>query len=209
MNIDDLKDVWKRDEPSGIHLPISTQKLGKTSSAVAAIRKNMKAEFIATLIVYPVMFGLLFIYQRNAFFFNATSILLFSILMLNIYYASRFFAFYQSIGRYDLSMRNSIYKVAYELELNTELYKVFNFCITPLFILVSFGIVCNKKTSDYIQHILTADVFFSSGKFLVIFFAILIILILIYAWISGYIRRLYGKHLMELKQVIDDLEKED
>ena len=38
MNIDDLKDAWNKDEPAGMHLPVSTAMLGKTSSAVATIK---------------------------------------------------------------------------------------------------------------------------------------------------------------------------
>jgi hypothetical protein len=209
MNIDDLKDAWNKDEPSGMHLPMSAAMLGKTSSAVGKIRKNMKSEFIATLIIYPLMFGFLFIHQQNVFFLNATCILLFTIMVLNAYYVFRFYVFYKSIGRYDLNMKNSVYKVAYELELNTELYKALNYCITPLMVLASFGLVCSKRTSNYIQHILTANTVLSPLMLLLVFFIILIVFIAMYIWINWYIRCLYGKYLAELKQIMDDLGTED
>ena len=156
MNIDDLKDAWNKDEPQGgLHLPMNSVMLGKTTSAIGKIRKNMKMEFIATVACYPVMFGLLIAFQHNIFLFNASCILLFAVMILNAYYASKFYTFYKSIERYDLNLKNTVYKVAYELELNTELYKAFNFCITPLFVLPSFGLVCNRKISDRIQQFIT------------------------------------------------------
>ena len=66
MNIDDLKDAWNNDEPGNMHLPLSTAMLGKTSSAVVKVRKNMRSEFIATLVSYLVIFGLLFGKPVNA-----------------------------------------------------------------------------------------------------------------------------------------------
>ena len=54
MNIDELKDAWGQDEPKGMSLPVSTEALGKTTSVVGSIRKKMKAEFIALLIVYAI-----------------------------------------------------------------------------------------------------------------------------------------------------------
>lgn len=209
MNIDDLKDAWNKDEPSGMHLPMSTAMLGKTSSAVGKIRRNMKIEFIVTVILYIAMFGALFGLQQNAFFFNTTCILLFALLMLNGYYVTRFYVFYRSIGRYDLNMKNSVYKVAYELELNMELYKAFNFCITPLMILIAIGLVCSGIASNHIQHILTANIMLSPSMLLLIFFIVLIFFIATYFYIDWYVRWLYGKYLKELKQIMDDLGTEN
>ncbi len=209
MNIDDLKDAWSKDEPGGMHLPADAAMPGKTSSAVGKIRRNMKIEFIATVILYIAMFGVLFGLQQNVFFFNTTCILLFALLMLNGYYITRFYVFYKSIGRYDLNMKNSVYKVAYELELNIELYKAFNFCITPLMILIAFGLVCSGIASNHMQHILTANIMFSPLMLLLIFFIVLIFFIATYFYIEWYVRWLYGKYLKELKQIMDDLGTED
>lgn len=209
MNIDELKDAWHQDEPAGMNLPQSDVLFLKTNSAIGKIRKNMKLEFIGTLVSYPVIFGLLIAFQHNVFMFNVSCILLFAIMILNAYYASRFYTFYKSIGRYDLSLKDTIYKIAYELELNTELYKAFNFCITPLFILPSFGLICNKKISDRIEHFITTDVFLSPMILVAAFLITLFTLLIMYKWINYYVHCLYGKHLTELKQIMDDLGSEE
>lgn len=209
MNIDDLKDAWSKEEPGDMHLPSNAAISGKTSSAVGKIRRNMKIEFIATVILYIAMFGALFGLQQNVFFFNTTCILLYALLMLNAYYISRFYIFYKSIGRYDLNMKNSVYKVAYELELNIELYKAFNFCITPVIILVATGLVCSGLGSNHIPHFLTANIMLSPAMLLFIFFIVLIFFIATYFYIDWYARWLYGKYLKELKLIMDDLGTED
>jgi hypothetical protein len=205
MNIDDLKDAWKNDEPKGMHLPVSTAMLGKTTSAVKRIRGNMKREFIAVLVSYGALIMLMF---QSSSFFNITSIFLFIILVLNCFYFFRFSVFYKSIGCYDLNMRESIRKITYELELNIEIYKTYNFCVTPLAVLVTFMLITGKVAFNYIWRVLASDTFISSGNFLFAFAVILISFIVTYVCISIHVRLQYGKYLAELKQVMDDLGRE-
>ena len=205
MNIDDLKDAWNKDEPEGMHLPMSTAVLGKTTSAVAKIRKNMRMEFITFVVFYPVIFVILFLWQQNAFFFNTTCALLFAIVMLKGYYVLRFYSFYKLMGNYDLSIKNSVSKVAYQLEINIELYKAFNFCVTPLFLMIGYGVVCDKHTADYIQHALTGDAFMPLHKLVLLFGTTVLTFVFSYYWIDYYIRCLYGKYLTALKKIMDDL----
>ena len=113
------------------------------------------------------------------------------------------------MGYYDLNVKNSIRKVAYELELNIELYKAYNLCITPLAVLITFGLVCGKKTFDLIQHILSSSVTISPGMMVLVLSVILISFVIIYVCINLSVRSLYGKYLAGLKKVVDDLEREE
>src|ERR1700752_2553660 len=141
MNIDELKDAWGQDEPKGMSLPVSTEMLGKTTSAVGKLRRKMKAEFISLLICYAFIIVMLFKGIQSPLFFNITSVLLFSWLVINVFYYFRFYIFYKSIGRYDLSMAKSINKIVYELELNAEIYKTHSFSAIPLSILISITLI--------------------------------------------------------------------
>src|SRR5579859_6455059 len=137
MNVDELKDAWGQDEPKGMSLPLSTEMLGKTTSVVERIRKNMRSEVVALLVSYAILLVYLFAGVRTNFLFNITSILFFVILVLNCFYYFRFYVFYKSISRYDFSIKNNIRKITYELELNTEIYKTYNFSVTPIAILAT------------------------------------------------------------------------
>jgi len=208
MNIDDLKDAWSQDEPKEMHLPVSTAQLGKTTSAVGKIRKNMKTEFIAVLVSYSMFIALMFYGLQSVFFFNVASIFMFIIVILNGFYFFRFYLFYRSISRYDLNMKNSIRKVTYELELNAEIYKTYNFCVTPLAVLVAFTLLCGNRGIAFMHFILSSNAFTSPWSLLIAFSVILISFIITYICINQHVRLQYGKYISELKQIMDDLDDE-
>jgi len=205
MNIDDLKDAWGKDEPKGMQIPISTETLGKTTSAVGKIRRNMKTEFIAVLVSYSMFIALMFYGVQSVIFFNVASIFMFIILILNGFYFFRFFLFYKSISRYDLNIMNSIRKVTYELELNAEIYKTYNFCVTPLAVLVSFTLLCGNRGLGVMRYMLASNAFTSPWNLLIAFSIILISFIVTYVCINHHIRTQYGRHITDLKEIMDDL----
>ncbi|MDB4902398.1 MAG: hypothetical protein JWQ63_1679 [Mucilaginibacter sp.] len=209
MNIDELKDAWNQDEPKGMHLPVTTAMLGKTTSAIEKIRKNMKTEFIACLVCYVMLIILLFTNVQSSFFFNVASIFVFIILVLNCFYFFRFYIFYKSISRYNYNIKNSIRKITYELELNTEIYKTYNFCVTPLAVLGLFILLCGKKGLDYSWKILASNASTFPVNLLFVFLIILASFTITYICINSHIRLQYGKYLADLKQVMNDLGDED
>jgi hypothetical protein len=208
MNIDELKDAWGQDEPKGMSLPLSTEALGKTTSVVEKLRSKMRAELVSLLICYAFIIAVLFWGVKSPLFFNITSILLFSILVINVFYCFKFYVFYRVIGRYDLSIIRSISKIAYELELNAEIYKTYSFSAIPLSILTAITLIGSKLSLDKLPNILAANGFISLTAMLVIFLIILISFGITYVFINLHVRLSYGKHLAELKQVMNDLGEE-
>jgi len=205
MNIDELKDAWSQDEPKGMKLPMSPETLGKTNSVVGRLRKNMRSELVALLVSYAILLIYLFAGVRTNFLFNITIILFFIILVLNCFYYFRFYVFYRTISRYDLNLKNNIQKIAYELELNTEIYKTYNFSVTPIAILATITLISSQVASDRMQHFLASSDIVSLSTLLAIFATILISFIVTYVFISWHVRLQYGKYLGELKQVMNDL----
>jgi uncharacterized membrane protein (DUF485 family) len=208
MNIDDLKDAWSNDEPKGMQLPVSTAMLGKTTSAVGRIRKNMKTEFIAVSISFVLFVALMFYGVHSAFLFNIASVYMFIITVLNGFYFFRFYLFYKSISRYDLNMKNSIRKITYELELNTEIYKTYNFCITPVVVLISFILLYGNKGTGFMRYVLASNAFTSPWSLLIAFSVILISFTITYVCIYFHVRLQYGRYINELKQIMNDLDDE-
>lgn len=209
MNIDDLKDAWNNDKPKGMTLAANTGALGKTTSAVGKIRKNMKTEFIAVLVSYIMFIALMFYGVQSAFFFDVASIFMFIIIVLNGFYFFRFFLFYKSISRYDLNMNNSVRKFTYELELNTEIYKTYNFCVAPLAVLITFTLLCGNSAIGFRHFILASNFSTSPWNLLMAFSVILIAFIITYICVNLHIRLQYGKYITELKQIMSDLGDEN
>ena len=205
MNIDDLKDAWNQDEPKGVNLPDSTAHLGKTNSAVTSIRKNMKSEFIATLISYVIISMFLFVKPQISLLYNTGCILFFTILLLNTYYFSKFYVLYKSIGRYDLNMRDSIRKIVYELELNIEIYKTYNFSLAPLAVMVTVTLTGSKWMEQILRRVLASNAFMSLSQLFWACGVILISFLITYLCIGMHVRNQFGRYIAGLKQVMDDL----
>lgn len=205
MNIDDLKDAWGKDEPQGMKLPTNAEMFGKTTSVVSRLRKNMKSEFNALLVSYAIIVLFLFKGNQSPFFFNMSSILLFSILILNCFYYLRFYAFYKSVSKYDMNMRSSVRKIVYELELNAEIYKTYSFSVVPLSVLATVTLISSKVSADFLNKMLNASGYLSWSVMLIIFSIILISFALSYVFITIHVRSSYGKYLAELKAVMNDL----
>jgi hypothetical protein len=205
MNIDELKDAWSQDEPGGMSLPLSTEILGKTTSVVKTIRKKMRAEFIALLVCYAVIIGFLFSGDQSSFFIDMIKILLFCILLLNGFYYSRFYIFYKAIGRYDLNMKSSIRKIAYELELNAEIYKTYSFSAMPLSLLTAGAFIASKLNFIHMHNVFASGSNVSATTMLWICSTILVSFMITYFLIGLSVRLTYGKYIDALKQVMNDL----
>jgi hypothetical protein len=206
MNIDELKDAWNKDDSGDMSLHLDPDNLNKTTSVVGRLRKNMKIEFISLLVCYVLIFAELFRDVHSPLFFNITVILLFSLVVINAFYFFRFYVFYRSVGQYDLSIVNSINKITYELELNTEIYKAYSFSAIPLSVLAAFSLIASKvRFNDINNVILSHNGLLSFSMMLYLFATIVLSFIITYICINFHVRMSYGKYLADLKQVMNDL----
>jgi len=200
MNIDDLKDTWRNDDASFKHSSFNEALQRQTSSAISKVRSNMRNEFIAALFSYVILFWFLFSTPKAPLFLNLTSITLYALIILNCFYYLKFYNFYKAAGSYNQNIKEAINKIVYELELNTELYKTYNICITPLTIVVALGIIWDGKASGIVYQLLTTHITFI--KMLVIILVLLISFITAYFFIGRHVKYSYQKYLEELKLVL-------
>jgi len=189
MNFDNLKDAWANDKTDETDLPIRNVPVAAASSAVGKIRKSMKKELMSRLAGFVVLVLVLLGVPKSPLSVSIVSIAIFLLLVQTAYYFSRFYLFYKATGRYDLSLRKSIYKITYELELNIEIYKTFNYCVAPLVALIIIG---SMTTSLF-----------------VIFIVLGVAQIISFFLLKLYVRTRYGRQLAELKKIMEDLETEE
>lgn len=207
MNFDNLKDAWANDKTDDSHLPIRNVPVGKTSSAISRIRKNMKREFIAQVAAFILLVLLLLGSSINALSIFMVSIAIFLLLILTVYYFFRFYLFYKATGRYDLSIKKSIYKIIYELELNIEIYKTFNYCAMPLLILLIIGNSTDMTT--FFQQKVADGSILKHTSLLFIFIVLIVSQIITFFLLNLHIHLRYGRYLAELKRIMEDLEIEE
>jgi hypothetical protein len=203
MELDQLKNAWREDQPAHGPLPVSAAMRAKTSSAVEKVRKNMRNELLLAVGGYLVIaVALLVMKQPDTVVRIIAGILLPTMFLLNCFYFFRFYLFYKRISRYDFSMKESIRKMAYELELNMEIYKTYNLCIAPLAVLSGITLVEGAFVSSFIQKMVTPEYITVTVTILLISFAAT------FAGLEWHVNHLYGRYLRELKQAMEDLEKE-
>jgi len=170
-------------------LPVRKAPLRETFSVVSKLRSNMKREFISQVIGFVFLILVVLLSPKNTLSLFIVSIAIFLLLVQTVYYFSRFYLFYKAIGRYDLSLRKSIHRITYELELNIEIYKTFNYFVTPLVALIIIGSM--------------ADSLF------VIFLVLGVAQMISFFLFKLYVQARYGRHLAELKKIMEDLETEE
>jgi hypothetical protein len=189
MNFDNLKDAWANDRTDDISLPVRKAALSETRSVVSTLRRNMKREIIFQLTGFAFLIPFVLLSPKNTLSMAIVSIALLLLLVQIMWYSFRFYLFYKAIGRYDLNLRKSIFKITYELELNIETYKTFNYIVTPLAALIIIGSL-------------------TTSLFVILFMAGMTHLISLFLF-KLYVQIRYGRQLMELKKIMEDLESED
>ena len=106
-----------------------------------------------------------------------------------------------------MNLKDSIGKLTYELELNIEIYKTYNMCITPFAVLITFILLCGNNGLLFLKYIISQKAFISPLTLFYVFIVILISFITTYVCINIHIRQNYGKQLENLKRIKDDLLK--
>ena len=93
------------------------------------------------------------------------------------------------------------------MELNIEIYKTYNFCVTPIAVLVTFMLLCGKNGLHYMQEVLATNTFTAPLSLFIVCVVILISFIVTYACINHHLQSQYGKYIVQLKQVMNDIER--
>ncbi|MDN3588980.1 hypothetical protein QWY86_20050 [Pedobacter aquatilis] len=202
MNLDDLKNEWNAENASEANISEDMLKIKQAYTPIDIIRRKMKHEFnyqILALVIlglFPYIFGLSTEMKFIYFIFYAISC------GFTAYYFFKFYRFYKN--SYDMSMdsRKNILWFYYEMKMNIELYKALTYIIT--FIGLSFFVVylVLEKTSIYSKIMSNISPIY---LLLNCFISILIIGAITELWAWRY----YGRYLLRLKKVIDELDYEN
>ncbi|WP_343534191.1 hypothetical protein [Pedobacter sp.] len=201
MNFEQLKDEWNNNNTQHQEISESMLKLKEARTPIDKIRKQMKHEFIVQLlslalgVFIPAIFSFSTPLKSTYFIFYGI------IVAFCTYYFYKFYRFYKH--SYDLSIdsRKNLLWFYYEMKLNVELYKALTYIIG--FIMISFCATALFLTkNDLLARILEK----LSLTYIVLnaFITILIIGVLTELWARFY----YGKHIKQIKEIIDSLDEE-
>lgn len=195
MNFDNLKDAWAQEPDNTGAIPFSFS--GSTTSAIRRLRKNMRAEFFWTMGCLGATLVFLFIWRRGHIS-TLTFYAAFFLFLQAGYYFTRFFLFYRRTASYDIGLRKSLRKFAYELELNMEIYKTYSFCVTPIACLLWMSLL---------HPYFNADLPTSTRTLIWLVGTLLCAPLFTMYCLRFHLWTQYGRYLKELKGVLDDLEE--
>jgi hypothetical protein len=204
MNFDELKDAWARDRVPGVVLPAVV--LEKTGSAVMRIRRSMRMEFLWVSIGYVATLVYVLCFGRERLGFLVVCCLSFLLVQLG-YYFFRFFLFYRRSGRYDMGLRKHLRRFTYEMELNMEIYRVYTFCVVPVGCLLVIGLLDISGRAGFLRVLFCEDGV-GRGRLLGLLGALVLLQVIGAAFLRWHMRFHYGRHLVELKRVVAELEED-
>ncbi|MBO9641049.1 MAG: hypothetical protein J7576_22960, partial [Siphonobacter aquaeclarae] len=193
-----------------IQLPVKFDSLKKARNPVEKIRQNMKNEFWFQLI------GLLVISLAPALMKSSREFLVIYysflpvVLAISGYYLTRFFRFYRDTIRMDMDTRKNLYRFYFEMKLNIEAYKAFNYCIGIFLIPLGLLFALQDKFPD---PFLSVHQYMSTHTIgteqviivaVVLLAAIVVIDLIARVWVEKY----YAPYVRQIEGVLNELEAE-
>lgn len=200
MNFDELQSAWNSDEGKEAVLPETLQRLKSAHMPVTKLRKNMRTEFFMLIVFFSLMGFLPLLSLRGVppipFYALYTALI-----MLTVFHLTKFYRFYQRLHANTLSSKDNLYEVYYDIKLNIEMYKSFNYSIIPLIMLYLVMIVLD------LDHLATAPVTLHKKMVIITAFVVTFIfmVIAVIAMVEWWVGFFYGKYLRQVGKLLDEL----
>jgi hypothetical protein len=202
MNFDELQSAWHSDKGNDIVVPDSVTKLRSVATPVQRIRKNMRIEFVVMLclVIGIPFFRTAYEEQLAAMPFYALYI---ALIILTIFYYIKFYLFYKRLDAATLTSKDSLYEVYYDIKLNIEMYRSFNYSIIPLMLLYQVMVILSLPP-------IKAAAFASRQAYFITVFSVvfLFVVVIAIALVELWIKYFYGNYLQQVRKVLEELKEE-
>lgn len=200
MNFDELQSAWNSDKGNDIVVPDSITKLRSVATPVERIRRNMRTEFVWMLLLiigmgfFPLLRGV-----KPVPFYAMYA----AMILLTLFYYIKFYFFYKRLNDITLNSKDNLYAVYYDIKLNVEMYRSFNYSVIPLLLLYQVMVIMTT------EEFLTAASTYKRVVFIVVFSIIFLIAIgIITLLVECWVRHFYGKYLEQVHKVLEELKEE-
>lgn len=203
MDFNDIQKAWNNDQEEQVELPTNLEKLQSANTPLDKIRKNLKNELISQLLAV-VFIGFIPMYSRFPEKLVVVYYLLYAVMVAVIfYYLGKLFFFYKRINQATLNTKDSLYETYLDIRINMELYKTFNFALTPFVIIYILGSVFynEPKTFQFIEGNLDTGIIIA--VLITLIFSILSIAVVAEYWVHYF----YGKYAKEIRKILNELKE--
>ncbi|WPO84239.1 hypothetical protein SD427_07865 [Chryseobacterium sp. JJR-5R] len=198
MNIDELKNAWSEDDSLVGTPEISMEQKKTIHLPLEKMRKNMRMEFWSTFALF--IFGFFIVSSCEApFKFKFyMDILLASMICVTFFFFSKFFRLYKDMTDPLMKTSENLKDLLYQFDLNKQYYLSFYltfipFLVCELIIVMEFIPRPQPLSDAKIATVLIGSLVFG--------------LLALFAFGNFWFKRLYGKYILQIKNLLNDLEK--
>jgi hypothetical protein len=202
MNFDELQSAWHSDKGNDVVVPDSVAKLRSVATPVEHIRKNMRMEFVVMLCLI-ICIPLLRVVYKNQLAPMPFYAMYVALIILTIFYYIKFYLFYKRLDAAALNSKDSLYEVYYDIKLNIEMYRSFNYSVIPLLLLYQVMVIMSLPP-------VKAAAFASRQAYFIVIFSIVFLFAVVVAisFVELWIKFFYGNYLTQVRKVLDELKEE-
>lgn len=199
MNFDDLRKSWQRETTKNIDVRKDLIALGRDRLPLDRIRRNARIDIIVQILAL-LFIGFVPVFSRSVssswleFYYLFYAVLL----IVSSYYLINMARFYKRSNRFEMNGKDSLYETYYEVRLYVQMYQSFSFSAIP-FILV-YGVIL-----AYPEGIATGV---NASKIIEVVAFVGLCALMAFPLIQFGIGRIYGIHLMKIKQRLDQFREE-
>jgi len=199
MNFDDIQAAWNQESNENIQLPTALNNLKGKKSPVKKIRTAMRTELLLQSIALTVTGFFPQIIRLNSNFLLAFYMTYAFMLIISIYYFIRFYFFYKRLFNYTLNSKESLFTLYYDIKINIEMYRSFNYSLIPILVIMLSLFVAAK---------IPLGALMDQSHLLILGIVILAVsTILVYVFMELGIKVGYGKYLKEIGSILDQLQE--
>ncbi|HEY1163542.1 MAG TPA: hypothetical protein VGE90_00210 [Chitinophaga sp.] len=202
MNFDELQSAWHSDKGNDVVVPDSVTKLRSVATPVQRIRRNMHREFVIMLCII-IAFPFFPLTVAKGLALAPFYAMYAAMVILTTFYFIKFYLFYKRLNAVTFNSKDSLYEVYYDIKLNIEMYRSFNYSIIPLILLYQVMLLMNQPP-------VKAAAFANRQTYFIIIFSItfLFFTAISMAFVELWTRYFYGNYLKQVKKVLDELKEE-
>lgn len=199
MNIDELKNTWN-DDVSSETPEISIDHKNKINLPLEKMRKNMRMEFWSTIGIFIFAFAVIWIPVPEApfkFKFYIT-ILVASMVIVTSFFFSQFFKLYKEMGNPVMKTYDSLKDLIAQFNLNKQYYLSFYLAFVPFLVCEMIIVIEFIPRPEPLSDVKIATILITS---------VLVGLISLYFIGKLWFKKLYGRYIKQVENLLDELKK--
>lgn len=203
MKIEDYKNDWDNQFDPNLEIPNEIEQLKKVKPTLKKIKTTIIIESIFSFVMI-----ILGAFIPSIKLLGPISIIVYYMLYIIICSSTLFLMYYylktyKYVNNTDISLRKNLSDFIYNFNIGIEMYRAAAFVLSPLAVMLGFISRKHALPDKIYSYFYEGKDNFQSIQFEII--ALIVLSILSIFLINRYIKKLYGNHLIAMKQLLDHI----